>query len=846
VSFDFSKVSRPTTTGTVLDPIEIFRKTPNLAETLPELWAGQKQALTDWHNNYRSTEDVIISLNTGAGKTIVGVLIAQSLVNENIGGVVFACATIDLVEQTARECDRLGIRYSKRVSSEYSNDLYQTGKSFCLTTYQSLFLKRGPFTSTPPSAVIFDDAHVAERMIRDAFTLRVEKRTFAPLFEQLIQIVRPEFDRIGKLPHLDATLSLAGASSVTMCPPATAYRCREQIIGALKAADFSKHSDLLYPTLHLYEHVHFCSIIVSPHAIEITPPFLPVGSIPFMRKGTRRVYLSATLDFQTDFTRAFGKANVPRIEPSTDAGDGERLILLSSRLHASADKMSMSRKVLETDKLLISVPSYRSASSWSPIAVPPPANEFSRQLNEFRRAANGAFVLVSRIDGIDLPRDTCRVMLMDGMPSGSNLLEVFLFQKLNLSTMYSTKMAARIAQLFGRINRGRSDYGAYLIYGSDFNVWLKTDRNIALLPQLIRKQLLLGQQLQDSFGELTVDAAVALIRQVLGRDKEWLKLYRETVDGLEVSQDVLDRVRERERVLAVSAEAECDFISRLWEDDIDGARAILIDSINNTAVSDARLAGWHAVWLGMTYEIHDDYNNASTHYRRARSRLSSGLTVPLRFSAGTVVPETSGPVHDALAAADRAGAQAVGGLAAKLKAKARVVADPAASTNQQEEALREFGELIGLDGQRPDDEHGTGPDVIWIDDTTKALVAFELKTKKDNPATYTKTEVGQAHNHDQWISDNFPDHRCDGILIIGPPGRLKTDASPSARLFHVTTDALVGRLNEFAAKIDDARARLAIDRTAILIALGALPEWQAIGWHASLATASMASMPRTE
>jgi transposase InsO family protein len=50
----------------------------------------------------------------------------------------------------------------------YSNDLFESGRTFCITTYQALFnglssIRRNHF----PGAVLFDDAHVAEAMLRD-------------------------------------------------------------------------------------------------------------------------------------------------------------------------------------------------------------------------------------------------------------------------------------------------------------------------------------------------------------------------------------------------------------------------------------------------------------------------------------------------------------------------------------------------------------------------------------------------------------------------------------------------------------------------------------------------------
>jgi superfamily II DNA or RNA helicase len=203
---DFNKLSRPKSNALPVDPLEIFGKTPNLKDAPNDLWKGQAEALEIWHKN-RKSEDNAILLNTGAGKSIVGVLIAQSLVNEQIGPVVFVCSTIDLVEQTGRECERLGIPYTTRTHGTFSNDLFETGKAFCITTYQALFAAINAFSKEKqPAAVIFDDAHVAERMIRDAFTLSISKEDFPKLYTDIVNMVRPEFEKLGKAPHLSFVL----------------------------------------------------------------------------------------------------------------------------------------------------------------------------------------------------------------------------------------------------------------------------------------------------------------------------------------------------------------------------------------------------------------------------------------------------------------------------------------------------------------------------------------------------------------------------------------------------------------------------------------------------------------
>ncbi len=80
---DFSQLGTTTKKAAPVEPIKLFESLPSLENTPNDLWRGQAEALTNWHA-VRNSKDVLVSLNTGAGKTIVGLLIAQSLVNEGV------------------------------------------------------------------------------------------------------------------------------------------------------------------------------------------------------------------------------------------------------------------------------------------------------------------------------------------------------------------------------------------------------------------------------------------------------------------------------------------------------------------------------------------------------------------------------------------------------------------------------------------------------------------------------------------------------------------------------------------------------------------------------------------
>lgn len=61
---------------------------------------------------------------------------------------------------------------------------------------------------------------------------------------------------------------------------------------------------------------------------------------------------------------------------------------------------------------------------------------------------------------------------MSGVPAGASLLDRYQWEYLNMRNAHALRIANRIVQLFGRINRGRNDYGALLIAGRELNAWL--------------------------------------------------------------------------------------------------------------------------------------------------------------------------------------------------------------------------------------------------------------------------------------------------------------------------------------------------------------------------------------
>jgi len=623
---DFSRLGTPKAAERPLDPIKIFERLPNLPGTPNDLWRGQAEALTQW-NAARGQTDVLVSLNTGAGKTLVGLLIAQSLVNEGVDNVIYVCATIDLVNQTSKEANRIGLDHTVRVRSTFDNDLFESGRGFCITTYHALFnglsaIRRRFF----PGAVVFDDAHVAESILRGSLTLTISGSSHPALFSEVVELFRPHFRELRIEGRFTESLSSEFPSIVMAAPGGLAER-RDRLLTILQNHNIHDDSQLKYAFAHLRDKLDCCAILFSRGSFELAPPFLPSLALDVFERPVRRVYLSATLKSKTDIVRAFGRLPAVVVEPVNDAGSGERLILFGRNINdgISIDLVS---KISEERKLLIAVPNYPSATNWEKIAIPPSAQDFSEELDSFRRANDGAFVLVSRVDGIDLPHDACRVMVMDGLPSGTSLIERYQWEFLRMFNLHSTRIANRLVQLFGRINRGRNDYGAFLIAGNDINTWLNNDRNVALLPELLQRQILLGRTVQSGMNIDQSDEVLKAITAVLSRETSWLEYYGDNIQRGDLDQDKVLRAMDVEDQMVEAALAEAAYAAAMWNGEIAEARNVLDAAVEATGKADSLLSGWQYVWVGAALEAGGDIDSARLAYKRAMSRLGNMIALP--------------------------------------------------------------------------------------------------------------------------------------------------------------------------------------------------------------------------
>lgn len=129
---DFKKLRRAKPQQTIIDLIEIFFRLPK-PPGINDLYTSQAEVLTAW-NVRRAAKDVVIKLHTGGGKTLVRLLIAQSIMNETSKPVLCAVPTNQLLDQTCDKAKEYRIQAEQLAKPPFSDEV-MNGKSVLVCNY---------------------------------------------------------------------------------------------------------------------------------------------------------------------------------------------------------------------------------------------------------------------------------------------------------------------------------------------------------------------------------------------------------------------------------------------------------------------------------------------------------------------------------------------------------------------------------------------------------------------------------------------------------------------------------------------------------------------------------------
>ena len=252
----------------LIDPRDIFN---SLADRpWPRLRLEQGEVLKAWFER-RSERDLVIKQNTGGGKTVVGLLLAQSSLNEGVGPAAYLVPDTYLVQQVVDEAGRLGV---KSTTDPRSPD-YRASAAILIATFhkvvngRSVFGVSGQAKSIPLNTVVIDDAHAALTAATHQFTAKVPAgheayRRHLALFESDLKTQS----------YKNASALLDGDRCRPMRVPFWSWSSNLQEATDIlrEFGDDNTLKSLFFAWPLISEHLRFASVTISNRDIDIRTP----------------------------------------------------------------------------------------------------------------------------------------------------------------------------------------------------------------------------------------------------------------------------------------------------------------------------------------------------------------------------------------------------------------------------------------------------------------------------------------------------------------------------------------------------------------------------------------------
>jgi len=762
---DFKKKLGKTQIDKKENPLEIYSSLDRSSVTGP-LRPAQSRILTEWYNDRQNDKDLIIKLHTGEGKTLIGLLILLSKINQDKGPCLYLCPNIYLVMQVANEAQKFGIPYCLlEAENQIPNDFLE-GKKILITHIQMLFNGKSKFglgnRYIDINSIILDDSHACIDAIRNSFTIRIKREH--ELFNLLISLFEDDLKEQGEGSFLDIKANIY--NSLLAIPYWAWIDKKSEVLSAL--SEYSENIELTFVWPIIKNQLENCQAFITANGIEIVPVFIPINIFSSFSEAKQRILMSATTQDDSFFIKGLSfqieAIKKPLINPEQN-WSGEKMLLIPSLIDESLDRdliVTFFAKPAERKFGTVAlVSSFRRAEQYMHIGA-----EIANSQNIFdcvnslkRGDAAKTLVIVNRYDGIDLPDDSCRILIIDSMPFFDSLNDRYEEQCRSNSDIINIKLAQKIEQGLGRSVRGEKDYSAILIIGEGLVKFIKSVKTNKYFSAQTRKQIEIGLQIAEMAiedlkeDESAVKVVKSLINQSLKRDDGWKEFYKEEMNKMDVSTSELNVYS----LLQLEKEAEDANVKGDNE-----TACSKIQYILDKYVTENSEKGWYLQLLARyKYFISKSESNR---LQKSAFLINSQMLKP-----------KDGISYKRIEFVNENRIKRIKGWVSKFNSYEELILAVdsilenfafGVSAEKFENATMEIGCILGFISQRPDKEFRKGPDNLWCGVDNKYFL-IECKSEVDDSREeINKYEAGQMNSHCGWFESIYGKISVKRILII--------------------------------------------------------------------------------
>ena len=754
-----------------------------------------------------------LELPTGSGKTLVGLLIAEWRRRTLGQRVVYACPTKQLAHQVWQKANAQGMPAVLLIGSHNNWDQaelnrYTRGDALAITTYSAIFNINSYLGDA--QTLIFDDAHAAEGFVAGAWALSVPRAldAYDQLFDALGDAIDPSFVARMVAP---AGPTVDGGEVRLIPVGAVARHVRD--IDAVLAGLRGK---LAFGFRMLRANLGSCLFYVSRREFYIRPMIPPTFEHEPFTAPAQRLYLSATLGDAGELERAFGRADIKRVPVPAAwdrTGSGRRFFVFPDLAPARPEDQvdgtdpddeqtpdaGLVGELLDlAPKRLVLTPDGDSAIEIADLLGVPAGERFTARdadtgLQPFLDADTGTLLAPSRYDGMDLAAETCRMMLMSGLPTASHLQDRFLATKLRASEVLQERIRTRVLQGAGRCTRGPKDWAVVVVAGEDILRFLSRAEVRKSLPVELQAEITFGlEQSQAPADELRYLVQSALEQDQIWQDDaepELAKLRREATRAAQPN------VAE----LAASTVREVRAWAYAWQQDWESAAQAAVAVYENLTAPGLR--PYRALWayLGSAWSALASTDDGSP----AALRSAELLRVAHRAAVGTTWLKEVQPLPTTTYDSDPVDNEAVTGVVALLTGRfsSAVTFEKQSSTMlahlarqdapQYEQGLVTLGELLGAEAFKPPGKGRTDAAWVWA----SLWMTVEAKSEQLAGRMLSMDSVRQTNTHlASLAADRAVETPPEGSIsvVVSPRSVVDPDAVPiAAPHVHLVLPALL-------------------------------------------------------
>ncbi|KQO66649.1 MULTISPECIES: DEAD/DEAH box helicase family protein [Methylobacterium] len=756
------------------NPVEIYDRLDRAHDKGP-LRPAQEAVLGEWFKDHQATRDIIVKLHTGQGKTLVGLLMLQSRLNAGHGPVVYLCPDHFLIDQTCEQARQFGIRVCK--AEDALPDEFINSGAILVTSVQKLFNGMTKFglhrQSIGVDTVLMDDAHACADRIREACHIRIPNDE--PAYATLRTLFADDLERQGVGTFADIE---NGKRDAILPVPYWAWQDREREVAGILSANAERRSiKFAWPLLK--DILGHCQCVVSGAAIEIEPYVAPLNAFGSYWDAKHRIFMSATVTDDAFLVKGLQLKPGTIARPLTydkETWSGEKMVLLPSLFNETLDREWVVKAFGEPDAkrpygVVALVPSFARTKDWagygSKVADKTSLGTIVDDLR--RREFEQTVVLANRYDGIDLPDETCRILVFDSRPYSESLIDLHEEHCRPRSEATLMRTLRSVEQGMGRSVRGEKDYSVIVVTGADLVRLLREKASRHHLSPQVSTQIEIGLEIAELAREeieneskSPEDAFGGLVRQCIRRDEGWKQFYAEEMAGVTPG-------RANAKVLGVYA-AELAAEQAYVDGDYARASETIQALLDDGSVGEDD-KGWY-LQERARYEHQSRRADAQVLQVSAHRKNRLLLKPPTGVTVSKLTIVSQGRMEriadwvrgfGSYVEMDVTVSDILGRLVFGTKA------------DNFEKALDELSRALGFAGERPDKEWKEGPDNLWALDDRRYLL-IECKSEVDVARTeIDKREADQMNRSSTWFKKHYEGMSATRF-IIHPAGKIQSAA----------------------------------------------------------------------